>query len=116
MGDAEKYETSSVADTSPFIVNIFSLSPSAATRRRSGGRHLVHLQVDVGGLGLAVCWGVVSVGGVVLPAATLLQVGLQLLTAPPAGQGEKSTREKEKKGSGVKGWIIISLVDTRIAA
>lgn len=48
----------------------------------------MHLQVDVGGLGLAVCWGVVSVGGVVLPAATLLQVGLQLLTAPPAGQGE----------------------------
>lgn len=48
----------------------------------------MHLQVDVGGLGLAVCWGVVSIGGVILQAATFLQVSLQLLTAPPAGHSE----------------------------
>lgn len=92
MVDAEKYETSSVADTSNFTVIIFSLSVSgyrrAAAGGRSGGRHLMHLQVDVGGLRLAVCWAVVSIGGVVLQGATLLYVGLQLLTAPPAGQGE----------------------------
>lgn len=57
----------------------------------------MHLQVDVGGLGLAICWAVLSIGSVVLQAATLLQVGLQLLTAPPAGQGEKTKQEKGKR-------------------
>lgn len=71
--------------------------------RRSGGRHLVHLQVDVGGPRLGVRWGVVGIGGIVLQAATLLQVGLELLTAPPAGQGEKKRIKKKKKGSGVRG-------------
>lgn len=49
----------------------------------------MHLQVDVGGPRLGVRWGVVGIGGIVLQAAALLQVGLELLTAPPAGQGEK---------------------------
>lgn len=62
----------------------------------------MHLQVDVGGPRLGVRWGVVGIGGIVLQAAALLQVGLELLTAPPAGQGEKKRKEK-KKGSVVRG-------------
>lgn len=63
----------------------------------------MHLQVDVGGPRLGVRWGVVGIGGIVLQAATLLQVGLELLTAPPAGQGEKKRIKKKKKGSVVRG-------------
>lgn len=56
----------------------------------------MHLQVDVGRPRLGVRWGVVAVGGVVLQAAALLQVGLELLTAPPAGQGEYKMNKQEK--------------------
>lgn len=60
----------------------------------------MHLQVDVGRPRLGVRWGVVGIGGVVLQAATLLQVGLELLTAPPAGQGEYKMNKQKNKASG----------------
>lgn len=62
----------------------------------------MHLQVDVGGPRLGVRWGVVGIGGIVLQAATLLQVGLELLTAPPAGQGEKKRTKKKKRVHGLE--------------
>lgn len=57
----------------------------------------MHLQADVGGPRLGVRWGVAGIGGVVLQGATLLQVGLELLTAPPAGQGEKQENDEEEE-------------------
>lgn len=51
----------------------------------------MHLQVDVRRPRLGV-QGVVGIGGVVLQAAALLQVGLELLSAPPTGRDLKKNK------------------------
>lgn len=55
----------------------------------SSNNHLVHLQVDVRRPHLGVQVWVVGISGVVLQAAALLQVGLELLSAPPTGRDKK---------------------------
>ena len=58
--------------------------------------YLVHLQVGVRGprLGVQCIMGVMGVSGVVLQTATLLQVSLELLSAPPE-EKEKERRSGE---------------------
>lgn len=54
----------------------------------------MHLQVDVRRPHLGIQVWVVGISGVVLQAATLLQVGLELLSAPPTGRDKKKRRER----------------------
>lgn len=62
-----------------------SLEASNALKEKiNSSSHLMHLQVGVRGPHL----GIQGIGSVVLQTAALLQVGLELLSAPP--------KEKEK--------------------
>lgn len=76
----------------------FSFSGSKRRLRRTNGKsnnHLMHLQVDVRRPHLGVQVWVVGISGVVLQAAALLQVGLELLSAPPTGRDKKKKVERE---------------------
>lgn len=61
---------------------------SDTTRKRSSNIHLMHPQVDVRRPRLGVL-GILGVGRVVFQSATLLQVGLELLSASP---GDRETK------------------------
>lgn len=78
----------------PWYVHVFM---SSTKRRQSKNcrSHLMHLQVDVRLPHLGI-QGIMRISSVVFQTATLLQVGLELLFAPPEGK----EREREKK----KGW------------
>lgn len=62
-----------------------SLEGSDTLKAKNSSSHLMHLQVGVRGPHL----GIQGISSVVFQTATLLQVGLELLSAPP--------KEKEKK-------------------
>lgn len=55
--------------------------------KRSRSSHLMHLQVVVRGSHLGI-QGTVGIRSVVFQTATLLQMGLQLLSAPPEEKGK----------------------------
>lgn len=72
-------------------------------KRRNGGGHLVHLQVGARDPRLGI-QGILGVGRIVLQTATLFQMGLELLPAPP-----------EQKGKGLsKIWIYFRRASTTI--
>lgn len=57
----------------------------ALKEKKNSSSHLMHLQVGVRGPHL----GIQGISSVVFQTATLLQVGLELLSAPPEEKGKK---------------------------
>lgn len=76
--------------------------------KAKSGAHLVHLQVVVGGphLGLQ---GVLGVCRVVFQTATLLQMSLELLSAPPAWKEREDVGvhfRRRAPGTGCITWLV----------